>query len=389
MTSPDDSGRREQTDRSLQTERDKADDRDSADHSTVDDNADEVVRVAREHADEVEQTAHDAVADQAGAAGARTRARAVLVAERDRADAQLEGERADRRRGRAASLEAERSSTDQDLTGERTGADSTMVDLREANAQMVGATLRAHDAALEAEAARGRAEANERELRAVAEFRERFIGILGHDLRNPVNAISLSAARLIARGKLDKHDAAAAARILRSSDRIGRMIMQLLDLTRARLGGGMPIDREPTDLGGVGEQVVEEFDGDVRLEVQGDVTGCWDGDRLAEVLSNLVGNAVSHAAPGTAVIVKVYAAAADVVVVEVVNQGPAIPADVLPHIFEPFRQAERVRSTAGNLGLGLYIAHEIVRVHGGTLEARSTGGVTTFTMRLPRNVTPA
>jgi len=315
-----------------------------------------------------------------------------LKVERDKSDdrdsAELELADGVARRGRADAVQVERESTDQDLSGERDGADTRMLDLREANAEMVAATLRAYDSALEAEAARGLAETRERELRAVAEFRELFIGILGHDLRNPVNAISMSAAVLISRGKLDRQDAALAARIVRSSQRIERMIMQLLDLTRARLGGGMPIDREPADLGDVCERVVAEFEGGVRVEVEGDVTGCWDDDRLAEVLSNLVGNGLAYATPGTEVIVGV-AAAGDDVVVEIVNHGPPIPADVLPHIFEPFRQAARVKSPTGNLGLGLYIAHEVVSAHGGTLEARSTDGVTTFTIRLPRSLAPA
>jgi signal transduction histidine kinase len=384
MTPNDEYARREKTDESLRTERRKADDRVSAKHRTVDDTADDVVRIARERADEVVQTARDAAPDARGTADVQALAHATLAAERETADAELEHERANRRLVRVAVLDVERALTDRNLTDERGDADARAADLREANAQMVATTLRAHDLADEADAARQRAEMNERELREIAEFRELFIGILGHDLRTPLMSISMSTERLIGRGKLDAPDAAIVARINRSVQRMTRMIMQLLDLTRARLGGGMPIERGPADIGDICEHVVDEFDTGVQLEVEGDVTGYWDADRMTEVFANLVGNAVHYATPDTPVIVKASAANGDVVV-EVVNQGPEIPAHVLPHIFEPFRQAGyQVKSAAGNLGLGLYIAHEIVRAHGGTIEARSTGGLTSFVVRLPR-----
>lgn len=382
---------RQQTDASLRIEREKADDRDSAEHTTIDDTADEVVRVARERADELVQTARDvaddvapARSDVAGAADARTRANATVTTERRSADAQLGRERADRRSDRIATLAVERASTDQDLTGERDVSDIRVVDLREANAHMVATTLRAHDLVEEAEAATRRAESGERELREVAKFRELFIGVLGHDLRSPLSAISMSADRLTDRGKLDAPDLVVVARIRRSTQRMTRMIAQLLDFTRARLGGGMPIARTPADLGDICELVVEEFETGVELEIDGDVTGSWDSDRLAEVFANLVGNAVRYATPGTPVFVKVSSAGGDVVV-EVVNHGQEIPADVLPHIFEPFRQAEhQIQSAPGNLGLGLYIAHEIVLAHGGTIDAGSAEGLTSFVVRLPR-----
>ena len=204
---------------------------------------------------------------------------------------------------------------------------------------MVSSTIRAHDLALEAAAARERAEVSERELRAVAELRELFIGILGHDLRNPLSSIVLAAASLQRRGHLDEQDAETAARILRASQRITRMISQLLDLTRARLGGGLAIERKPVDLREICRNVVDEFEVPIQLDVEGDVTGSWDSDRLAEVLSNLVGNAVEYHAPETPVIVEAHADGAEVVV-EVTNQGEPIPADVLPFIFEPFRRAK-------------------------------------------------
>jgi signal transduction histidine kinase len=384
--------KRDQTNESLRVERDKADDRDTEKHQALEEKADEVVRIARHRADQLVDTARaDAVRERPGSAAIeassaneRTRADAALEHDRSTADAVLDQERAERRRAQAALVVAERDSTDKDLSGERAHSDMVFVDQREANANLVSATIRAHELADEAEAAKKHAEESERELRTVAEFREMFIGILGHDLRNPLSSISMAAALLLRRGHLDAHDAETAARIIRSGQRMSRMITQLLDLTRARLGGGLLIEPKPADLREVCRNVIEEFEADIHLEVEGDVTGTWDQDRLAEVLSNLTGNAIEYAAPGTAVIVKAHSEGAQVVV-EISNQGEPIPADVLPSIFEPFRRARpREKSASGNLGLGLYIAHQIVLSHSGTLKARSAGGTTTFVIRLPR-----
>jgi signal transduction histidine kinase len=222
--------------------------------------------------------------------------------------------------------------------------------------------------------------------RELAEFREMFIGMLGHDLRNPVASIIMSAAGLLRRDELGQQDAERAAIIIRGGHRMQRMIDQLLDFTRVRLGGGFPIEAGPADLGEICRNVIEEFEAGIQLEVEGDLTGTWDEDRLAQVISNLVGNAVEYARPATAVVVKAYAEGPGVVV-EIANQGDSIPADVLPFIFEPFRRARREISTTGNLGLGLYIAHQVALSHGGTLDAHSAHGTTTFVMRLPRRPT--
>ena len=255
---------------------------------------------------------------------------------------------------------------------------------REANEHLVKATIQAQELTEELEAALKRAETSERELRAMAEFREMFIAILGHDLRNPIGAIRLSAEALLFQGRLGVEDQRAATRILSSSERVTRMIFQLLELTRARLGGGFPIERRLTDLREVCRNVAEEFGPALQLEVEGDVTGLWDPDRLAEALSNIARNATEHAAPGTGVVVKAHPEGAEVVV-EVINHGEPIPAEALPFIFEPFYRAQQHKtSTTGNLGLGLYIANQIVGSGGGKLVAYSSDGTTTFLMRLPR-----
>jgi PAS domain S-box-containing protein len=259
-------------------------------------------------------------------------------------------------------------------------------DLREVNEKMVSATIRAQELAEEAEAAKARLSDSERELREVAEFREMFIGIVGHDLRTPLAAIGLTAASLLRQSGLDEQAKKQVARIISSKDRMAKMISQLLDLTRARLGGGFLFEPKLTDLRQVFEGVVEEFEAPIQLEVEGDLTGIWDPDRLAEALSNIAGNAIEHAVPGTAVVVKAHAEGPEVVV-EISNQGEPIPEDALPFIFEPFRRAEQhKKSASGNLGLGLYIAKQIVHSGSGTLVAYSTDGKTTFLMRLPRQL---
>lgn len=258
-------------------------------------------------------------------------------------------------------------------------------DLREANQQMVSATIRAQELTEAAEKATARLEQSERELLVVAEFREVFIGIVGHDLRNPLNAIVMAAALLLQRGLLDLQDEKIVRRIVKSSHRMTRLITQLLDLTRVRLGGGFPLEPQPVNLREVCAAVVEEFAAPIELSMEGDLTGTWDSDRLVEALSNIAGNGIEYAAPGTALSVKAYAEGAEVVV-EISNQGSPIPAEVLPFIFEPFRRAKpHEKSVTGNLGLGLYIANQIVISHGGTLVAHSALGTTTFAMRLPRD----
>ena len=381
--------KREQTDESLRGERNKSDVALANERAALEELADEVVRVARQRADQVVLTARDVVEVEpsprvTATEGSAARARAILEVERSAADAVLKGERAGRRNVRAGFLAKERDTTDRDLTGERTHSDSLIIDQREANEQMVRATIRAQELAVEAEEARGRAEKSEGELRAVAEFREMFIGILAHDLRNPVGAIVIGAATLLQRGRLNEQDAETVARIIRSSQRVTRMIGQVLDLTSARLGGGLKIEPRPTDLREVLGNVVGEFEATLQVVVEGDVTGTWDPDRLAQVVSNLVRNAIEYANPATVVTLKARADGADVVV-EISNRGAPIPVDILPVIFEPFRRArERETSATGNLGLGLYIARQIMLSHGGTLDAHSADGTTTFVMRLPR-----
>lgn len=246
-------------------------------------------------------------------------------------------------------------------------------DLREANEQLVREAVRATEA--------------EEDLRSGAEFRERLIGVLGHDLRNPLNAIMMAAGLLATNDRLSPEDHDLAHRILESGRRMRRMIAHVLEFTRARLGGGFELDLAEVDLARTCEQIATELrlgaSADIEIHVHGDPTGTWDGDRLAEAISNIAGNAVEHAIPGTPVLVEVLGDDDDVCVA-VTNEGQPIPSEMLPLIFDPFRRGNAGPREPGHLGLGLYIACEVVRAHGGSLDAHCGGGRTTFTMRLPR-----
>lgn len=233
-----------------------------------------------------------------------------------------------------------------------------------------------------------------------ARFRERFIGILGHDLRNPLNAIVLSARAQKRRGPLEctpEQHRQHAQRIESSATRMGNMIADLLDLTRARLAGGIPLRKGPTDLAAVCKQVVDELsaaypDRAIAVDVDGKAEGEWDAERLAQVLSNLVGNALEHGSAEAPVFLRCFAKG-DHQVLEVQNPGTPIPEELRERLFDPFRQGEGEREHGrrrnGGLGLGLFIVKEIVQSHGGTVEVTSSQkDGTTFTVRLPRPPRP-
>ncbi|WP_342378582.1 hybrid sensor histidine kinase/response regulator [Myxococcus stipitatus] len=236
----------------------------------------------------------------------------------------------------------------------------------------------------------------EEAARRTAAFREQFLGILGHDLRNPLQAISGNASLLLRHGGLSEPQRKAINRISISADRMARMINDLLDFTRTRLGAGYVLDRARMNLHEVLRQVVEELEvahprRQFELRLMGNGWGDWDADRIAQAASNLVGNAVQYSPEDTTVRVAV-ADAEDGVRVEVHNWGLPIPAERLTSIFDPFVRAQDLRGARRNgLGLGLYITHEIVRAHGGLVGVSSSSEAgTCFWLLLPRQfVTPA
>lgn len=238
--------------------------------------------------------------------------------------------------------------------------------------------------------ARQRAEALEKQARRRAEFEEQLIGIVSHDLRNPVSAILMSAQMLLKQEGLAERSFKGASRILSSAERATRLIADLLDFTQARLGEGIRIQRRRVIIHEVTRQVLEELQAawperDLQVNQSGDGEGEWDPDRLAQVVSNLVSNALRYSPPGTPVKVSTRAEP-KTVVVEVHNLGRPIPPELLPHIFEAMKRGPQDGQSSGrSVGLGLYIVEQIVRAHGGTVAVQSTEAEgTTFTVQLPR-----
>jgi len=230
-----------------------------------------------------------------------------------------------------------------------------------------------------------------RELREKTEtlrLNEMLTAVLSHDLRSPLNAV-LTSAVLIQRRSTEQAVKDTAGRILSSGKRMSRMIEDMLDMARARLAGGIPLKRERADLGALVDRAVGEIQAtypERRIDVQqsGDLNGNWDGERLAQVVSNLLGNALQHGDDSDAVEVKVDGTRSEAVVVTVENSG-TIPSDLLPQLFDPFRGSQRQTGRTEGLGLGLYIVQQIVLAHGGSVEVKSgENNRTIFAVRIPR-----
>lgn len=230
-----------------------------------------------------------------------------------------------------------------------------------------------------------------RDLSRAVQLGDTFVGILGHDLRTPLGAIKMGA-ELIVRSAEDEGSVRTASRISSSSDRMARMIEQLLDFAQVRQGRGIRLQLARSDLGDIAGQVLQEL-GDahpqVRIEVSrsGSLGGRWDLDRLGQVVSNLVGNAVQHGTAGNPITVELDGTRPDLVRLSVANRG-AISGEAVPTLFDPFKRAAMTRAGDRGLGLGLFIAREIVRAHGGDLALRTVDGTTIFETTLPREARP-
>jgi signal transduction histidine kinase len=227
--------------------------------------------------------------------------------------------------------------------------------------------------------------------------KEMFLAILGHDLRTPLGVVFTSARFMLDTGELAEPHLTLMGRIASSSTRMVHMVGDLLDFTRSRLGGGIPIVRGEVSMGKVVHEVVDELaalhpERPIEVHARGEERGEWDAARIAQVLGNLVGNALEHGSEGTPVTVTV-GGGGDEITVAVHNRGPAIPPEQLKGIFHPMKPRESTASAAsgpsGSLGLGLYIAERIVHAHAGTIEVASDEGGTTFTVHLPRTAPAA
>jgi two-component system, sensor histidine kinase and response regulator len=228
-----------------------------------------------------------------------------------------------------------------------------------------------------------------RELEETLRFNETFVAIVGHDLRNPLNVILMAGEILLRR--LEEPGVRKTAEQVRSSGRrMMSMLDDLADLARARLSGGIVVQREPADLSSLARKVVAEHrashpERDIELLAEGNFQGSWDSGRIEQVLSNLIGNALRHGTPSCRVTVNLDGRADDHVSVSVQNAGTIAP-DLLPHVFHPFRSGRaRADRSDGGLGLGLFIVKQLVEAHVGEIVVQSSPEEgTAFRLRLPR-----
>jgi PAS domain S-box-containing protein len=238
-------------------------------------------------------------------------------------------------------------------------------------------------------AARAEAEAVRDELHRRAEFDKQLVGIVSHDLRNPMNAIGIATHLLLKRGQLDEQSVGIVNRIMSSSDRAVRLIKDFLDFTQARVMGRIPVSPKPASIRDIARQVFEEV-----LMTQpsrrgtfvheGEEHGTWDPDRLAQVIGNLLSNAFQHSPPSS-VVRLVTRGDQDGVTIDVHNEGTPISPDDRARLFEPFERGGDASASGRSIGLGLYISRQIVEAHAGRIEVRSVEGEgTRFTVWLPR-----
>jgi len=218
---------------------------------------------------------------------------------------------------------------------------------------------------------------------------ELFMAMLGHDLRGPLSAIVM-ASMVIEKKASEESLRRLAGRSVASARSMSRMIEDMLDLARARVGGGIAVRCSPCDLEPALQRVAEECgaahpDRLVDWAAEGDCSGEWDADRLAQVASNLINNALRHGAATEPVRVRLDGRDPARATLTVANAGTIEPA-LLPHLFEPFRGRDEPSTRGEGLGIGLYIVRQIVDAHGGSVEVGSPDPAhTTFTVRLPRS----
>jgi hypothetical protein len=224
----------------------------------------------------------------------------------------------------------------------------------------------------------------------VDQARNLLLGMLGHDMRSPLQTI-LMTAQYLAALNAGEQVSVAASRLIRSGARMQALLNDMLDFNRTRLGLGINIAPTDADLKKLLADELDQLraahpDRQVDLDVEGDCQGVWDGRRLQQLLGNLVLNAIKYGAPDAPVRVVVTGEEREVRF-EVRNHGPAIERVTLDRIFDPLQRGLNQKDSYnadGNLGLGLYIAREIAKAHGGEIEARSDETETVFAVRLPR-----
>jgi PAS domain S-box-containing protein len=223
-------------------------------------------------------------------------------------------------------------------------------------------------------------------LREEGELRERFMAILGHDLRLPITVARTSAQMMLRRG--GKPPDPALERVVRATRTMESLVRMVLGTSLLRSGQGIPIALAPTDAGELCRRSVDDAlafapERQIRLVADGDLSVRWDAERVAEALGNVIVNALTHGDAAAPVRVSVRGAG-DAVEIAVANAGPAIPPRALETLFEPFSRGPREGPGRAGIGLGLYIVREIARAHGGSIDVSSEEAETVFTFRLPR-----
>lgn len=230
------------------------------------------------------------------------------------------------------------------------------------------------------------AESLTRYARSIAQSKERFLAILGHDLRTPIGAILMSAQFMAETGDRSAEELKIVKTIQRSARRMHEMVSALIDFARTRFGDTIPVEPDDMDIGAMLWDIVSEVGAShpknkPQLELSGPLRGEWDCERLTQAVTNLISNAVEHGSDDGPIMVAAHGSDHEVII-RVQNDGPPIPPDRLRKIFEAGTTSDPDRR---HLGLGLYIVDRIIAAHAGTIEVESTEGRgTAFTVRLPK-----
>lgn len=225
--------------------------------------------------------------------------------------------------------------------------------------------------------------------REVDRWRAVFLGVLGHDLRGPLNAV-LVTAKVLSAMSLEPVTSEHAKRLIRSGERMKQLLDDLLDYSRMSLDVGIPVSLAPGDLEAPCREEIEllrvALDGvSVDFNATGNTQGHWDASRIRQIVSNLVTNAARYGDRSHAILVRLHGGD-DEVSLSVENRGPSIPSETLPSLFEPMRRGAdpNLYTERENLGLGLFIVRQVAFAHGGEVSAESAGGRTVFTVVLPK-----
>lgn len=255
--------------------------------------------------------------------------------------------------------------------------------------QVAGVVALVEDVSKRREIELERGRLDERERRR-SDFERQLIGIVSHDLRNPLHVVLLGAQLMKELPGLGEHAVKLIARIQSAAQRADRLVCDLLDFTQARLGGGIRIDPEPADMHGLARAMIDEFavsdpTRTIELDCRGNGAGVWDSDRCSQVFQNLIGNALKYS-PTESIVRVTCDATGEGIVVMVHNEGSPIPATKLEVMFEPYERGTMNPDAANrSVGLGLYIVKQIVEAHGGGIVVTSSAREgTTFVVRLER-----